>query len=589
MVIDLSAYQSVWAAFAAQAASSPGRCAIAHHRGDAPDTADQVTYSELDRRIQIRAADLGSRFTAGERVLIALPSDLEFVEVYLACLAAGLVAVPAPPPGGSSRAVERIAGIAADCAPALAVAAGPDRAALAGELRGLGDRDIPVEEPGRVGASEVPRASLIALPDRDMLAVLQYSSGSTGVPRGVMLTHGDILENLAVLMRDMRIGPEDWFGSWLPLHHDMGLFGHLSVGLLAGAGVVLMPATSFLRRPAGWFRMLSDYGITFTGAPDFAYDMCCRLIPDQAVDGLDLSRVRIMLNGSEPINAETMARFASRFGWTGLRPEALTPAYGLAESTVYVTCKVPGSLAKVVTADPDRLASPSRPQVRPANGPGRKLMGHGPFARGRGCIVDPETRRVLPDGEIGELWLRGPGIGRGYWNRAELSEQTFAASLAGHDAGADWLRTGDLGTFIDGELFITGRSKETMIVHGRKLYPQDLEHEARVAHQALSGFFGAAFGVAVPDERVVLVHEINPAVSADELAGVAGVVSRQLTSALGIPMRNVLLVRRGTVPRTTSGKIQRGTTRARFLAGEIVPLYADLEPAVLAAIGGTGA
>ena len=596
MTPNLIAHRNAGDALAERVAEHPERAALTIYRGPAAAGQETVTFAELARRAQLRAAALGERLASGDRVLIALPTCTEFVELYLACLLAGMVAVPAPVPGGSANAAERVAAIAGDCKPAVAFTTDGDRAAMAERLAGHGLGYVPVEQPGAAGPGEARAPARLRRPDQDTLAVLQYSSGATGAPKGVMLAHGDILADIAAFGACCGIGPGDSIGSWIPLHHDMGLFAQLSAGLLFGAPSILMPSADFVRRPVQWFTMMDRFGVTITAAPNFAYDLCQRVIADEQLDGLDLSRLRIAFNGSEPIHAPTMAAFSKRFARTGLRPESVTPAYGLAEATVFVSAKPPGVPATVIVADPLRLESAERPELRATSRAGKQIVSVGRSTGFQTRIVDQQTRQALPDGAIGEVWLRGPGIGRGYWNQPELSERTFAAALAddgnagddgnARDGGQGWLRTGDLGAFVDGELFLTGRIKEMLIVRGRNLFPHDLEQEARAAHPALAGFVGAAFGVAVPDERIVLVHEVSPKVQASDLPAIAAAVTRHLTAAVGAPVRNVLLVRRGTVRRTTSGKIQRGATRARFLAGDIAALHADLEPAVLAVTGG---
>jgi acyl-CoA synthetase (AMP-forming)/AMP-acid ligase II len=590
MTSHLSVHANAADAFAERVAAHPERTALTIYRGPVAAEHDALTFAELARRAQLRAAVLAARLAPGDRVLIALPTCAEFAELYLACLFAGMVAVPAPPLGGSANAAERVAAIAGDCAPAAAFTVDGDRAAMATRLREHGLEHVLVWVPGDTGPGESAAPPAVPhRPGRDTLAVLQYSSGSTGTPKGVMLTHGSILANVTAFGACCGIGPDDSSGTWIPLHHDMGLFAQLTTGLLFGVGTVLMPSADFVRRPVEWFRMMDRFGVTITAAPNFAYDLCQRVMTDEQLDSLDLSRLRLAFNGSEPIHAPTMAAFSTRFERAGLRPESLAPAYGLAEATVYVSAKAPGVPATVLVADQLRLRAARRPELRPTSGAGHGIVSVGRCAGFQPRIVDPQTRRVLPDGAIGEIWLRGPGIGRGYWNQPQLSERTFAARLASGAAAGDteaaWLRTGDLGALVGGELFVTGRIKEMLIVRGRNLFPHDLEQEARAAHQALGGFVGAAFGVAVPDERIVLVHEVNPKLPAEDLPAVAAAVTRRLTAAVGAPVRNVLLVRRGTVRRTTSGKIQRSATRSRFLAGDIVSLYADLEPGVLAVIG----
>lgn len=590
MEIDLSVSSSVGAVLAAYAAADPGKAAVVFYRGSS-EPAVELGYGELYRRARWRAAELARRFERGDRVLIALPTCPEFVEIYLGALLAGLVAVPASPPGGSPAAARRVAAIAADCGPAIVYAQGVDRTTLAGSL----DPSVPVEEPSALDDAPAPAAGWSG-PGRDDLAVLQYSSGSTGTPKGVMLAHGDILDNIDAYGGDIGVGPQDRFGGWLPLHHDLGLFTLLSSGLLMGVGVVLMSPTDFVRRPAEFFRMLSRYRVTATACPDFSFDLACRVLTDEALEELDLSRLRQLADGSEPVHAATLDRFAERFVRAGLRPEALAPGYGLAENTVYLTVKEPGVPMSRINADIEALESVHAPRLLATDGPGRQLVGHGPFARARARIVDPDTRRPLEDGAIGEIWVRAPGTGRGYWNRPQETEAVFGARIAVAPGAAEsegddarYLRTGDLGAFVDGQLYVTGRIKELVIVHGRNLYPQDLEREARAAHEALHGLVGAAFAVAVPDERVVLVHEVSRNVSAEQLPGVARAVASALTAAVGSPLRNLLLVRRGTVPRTTSGKIQRTAARERFLSGQFTALYSELEPAVLTLTsGGSG-
>jgi acyl-CoA synthetase (AMP-forming)/AMP-acid ligase II len=576
MTLDLVSHRNLADAFIDRVAAYPDRTAVTIYRGSAADAHDSVTFAELARRAERRAAALAARLAPGERVLIALPTCLEFVELYLGCLLAGLVAVPAPVPGGSTQAGERVAAIVDDCAPGLAVTTRADRAAVAERLH------VPVVE----AVDVQPDTEYASVPgdrmsERDALAVLQYSSGSTGAPRGVMLTHGNILANLEAFRTDADLGPDDRLGSWLPLHHDMGLFGLLNAALLLGAPLVLMPPADFVRRPVEWFRMMDRYGVTMTAAPNFAFDLCLRLVQDHMVEGVDLSRLRVAFNGSEPIHVPTVTAFTKRFASIGLAPDTVSAAYGLAEATVFVATNPAGARSTVLVVDPGRLESVERPELTvTSGGEGKEIIGVTATGSLEIRVVDPATRRELPDGAVGEIWVRGPSIGLGYWNKPELSAGTFGAELNGAAASGGWLRTGDLGGIVGGDLFVTGRLKELLIVRGRNIFPQDVEQEARAAHPALVGFVGAAFGVAAPDERIVLVHEVSPTAQAAELPAVAAAVTKRLTVALGVPVRNVVLVRRGTVRRTTSGKVRRTEMRERFLAGAIEALHTELEPGV---------
>lgn len=590
MTIDLSVHENLGEVFAARAAARPDDAALTFYRGSAAAEHDVLTYRELSRRVRLRAAELGGRLPVGERVLIALPNGPEFVEVYLGCLTAGLIAVPTPPPGGRTNAVERIGSIIEDCRPALIVTEPTGLAEFAEQLRAAGLAQVPVvaAEPAGPGTAPEAAAGEVRRVGRDGIAVIQYSSGSTGRPRGVVLSHGSIIANTQA-MADIGL-QDEVFGSWLPFHHDMGLFIMLTAPLLLGARTVLMNPGDFVRRPVEWLRMLDSFDCTSAAGPNFAFDLCTRAIPDDKLEGLDLSRVGFIMNGSEPIHLPTMRAFSRRFAAIGLRPEVVSPCYGLAEAVAYVSTNPGAEMPRTLVADPAGLGDTEQPRLRAADAgtEGREVVGCGRLATTiEARIVDPATRVELPAHRIGEIWLRGGNVGLGYWNRPELTEQTFRALIAGAEDEGPWLRTGDLGAFYDEEIFVTGRIKELLVIRGRNLYPQDVEQQARAAHAALDGFLGAAFGVSAPDERMVLVHEVNPQTAAEELPGVATTVARRLTTELGVPVRNVMLVRRGTVRRTTSGKIQRSAMRERFLAGDLAALHAVLEPevSVLASTG----
>lgn len=583
MTIDHIGRRTVGAAFLDRVAQHPDAVALTFYRGSTETEHPSLTYAELARRARWRADALAARFHPGERVLIALPTSPEYVEIFLACLLAGLVAVPTPPLGASASAAERVAGIAGDCAPAVIFSTAADLDALVERLQAQGCGHVPVEEPGDVGPGDPPAVRPARTVTTDMLALLQYSSGSTGSPKGVMLDHGNVLANIGVLHDFGGLGaPGDVFANWMPLHHDFALFAELAVALLHGNHCVLMPPLAFARRPVEWLRMMHEFRSTVTAAPNFAFNLCLRLIKDEHLDGLDLSAMRHFMNGSEPIHAPTVAAFAKRFARVGLRPEIYSSAYGMAETTAFASGTPRDQPQTVLVVDRHEAESAETPSlVRTTGGANKEIVGVGTPGGHELRIVDPATGTPLPGAAIGEVWLRGASVGPGYWGKPELSDEVFRARLAGEDAGAPgWLRTGDLGAVVDGELFITGRRKEMMIVQGRNLYPQDVEQYARLAHPALDGFVGSAFGVDAPDERIVLIHEVDPRLAAADLPAVANDVLRHLTASFGAPVRNLLLVRRGTVRRTTSGKIERQGMRERFLTGQVPALHTVLDPDV---------
>ncbi|GAA1226035.1 fatty acyl-AMP ligase [Streptomyces rhizosphaericus] len=520
------------------------------------------------------AAALLRRCAPGDRALLLYPEGLDFAVAFLGCLYGGVVAVPSPLPGRYKHHQRRVSAIAADAQISLVLTD-------TGSLSDVTHWADTAERDHRVLLATddlgVPPLEAAALPSLgpDDIALLQYTSGSTGDPKGVVLTHSNLLHNADSLRRAFGLDETVRFGSWIPHYHDMGLMGILLPPLYLGSSCVLMSPTTFLKRPHWWLRMIDEFDVTWSAGPNFAYELCSRQVTDEQLAGLDLSRWKFANNGSEPVQPATLSAFAKRFAAAGLRAEALNPCYGMAEATVFVSGS--GFREPVIRrVDEQRLAAGALVPA-PVPGPGKDIVSCG-FPRDYDVrIVDPETRRERAEGEVGEIWLRGPSVGRGYWNNAEATGRTFAARLA--DAGpateGGYLRTGDLGAVLDGELFITGRIKEMLILRGRNLYPQDVEYEVRQQHPELQGMFGAAFTLPVADdedreeELLVLVHEVRGRRSEAELEALASAVRRTVFREFGAHLAGVSLVRRGAVPRTTSGKIQRLRMRELFRAGEV--------------------
>ncbi|MFE2281680.1 fatty acyl-AMP ligase [Streptomyces sp. NPDC059454] len=550
---------------------------------DADDGRISLTYAELDRRARSVAAALLKRCAPGDRALLLYPEGIEFAVAFVGCLYAGVVAVPSPLPGRYRHHQRRVSVIAAD-ADVTAVLTESRALVEVGDWAEAFDRDRDalvvtdtLEEPSPA-AEPLPRL------DHDSVALLQYTSGSTGDPKGVVLTHGNLLHNAESLCRTFGLDDGSRFGSWIPHYHDMGLMGILLPPLYLGSSCVLMSPTTFLKRPHWWLRLIDEFDIAWSAGPNFAYELCSRQVTDEQLAGLDLSRWKFANNGSEPVQAATLTAFAKRFAAAGLRTEALNPCYGMAEATVFVS----GSGHRepvVLRVDEQRLAGGALVPVSAA-GPGRDVVSCG-FPHDYDVrIVEPDSRRALSEGEIGEIWLRGPSVGQGYWDNAEATERTFNGTVsdAGPGTESGYLRTGDLGAVLDGELFITGRLKEMLILRGRNLYPQDIEYEARQHHPELHGMFGAAFTVPVQDdegrqeELLVLVHELRGRHTEDELERLASSIRRTVFTEFGAHLSGLALVRRGAVQRTTSGKIQRLQMRELFCAGEISALIARLDP-----------
>jgi acyl-CoA synthetase (AMP-forming)/AMP-acid ligase II len=593
-----------------------------HQTRNGPEP-ERVSYLELDRAARGIAAWIQETGKAGDRVLVLQSSGLAFLTSFLGCLYAGAVAVPTPVPDSSCANLERFLGIIRDANASLVLtdsANAPEvsqRLAEAGrpQVRCLAAELLPPDSADHwVEPAFAP----------DKLAFLQYTSGSTGEPKGVMVSHGNLVANQETIRRAMRTGPESVIGGWLPFHHDMGLVGHLLHPLWLGASGVHMEATAFIRRPVSWLRMITDYRVTTGGGPDFGYQLCLDRISDAQLEGLELSSWRNAVNGSEPIKSSTLTRFAERFAPVGLQRGALYPCYGMAEATLLVAGDTPGRQPVRFRADGAELdgrrlraagvgagvgagdggavgagasagaggRTSAGAGTRASSGVGgaapRTLVSSG---RPHGCelrIVDPDTRASLPDGTVGEIWLRGPGVALGYWNRPLETGETFQAVTAEGDVG--WLRTGDLGVLHEGRLFVTGRIKEIVILAGRNLYPQDIERAVQRADAQFGS--GAAFGIDAGEtgrEQVVLIQEVRRPGQPDvDFAALAATAQRSIVREFDIPAENVLLVRPGTLRRTTSGKPRRGEMRQLLLNGSLRPIHAVLHPRLSELIGGSG-
>lgn len=539
---------------------------------------DRVTYGRLDREARRLGAWLQDHNAAGKRVLILQDQGPLFISCFLGCLYAGAVAVPAPPPGGTRRHIERVVGIVKDSAASFALTDSRHAPVISQLLAEGGYGDVVCLATDALPADAIAPAD----PDDwrrpdlslDDLAFLQYTSGSTSEPKGVMISHRNLLANQRAIQRAMGTGARSKIGGWLPFHHDMGLVGHLLHPLWLGAQGVIMPAMSFVRRPVRWLQMVSEYGITTGGGPNFAYELCVQRVTDEQVAELDLSRWENAVNGAEPVRAETLCAFAEKFKPAGLNPSALYPCYGMAEATLLVSGGIPGSRAPQLPVDSAALERHRLEDPTPGQ-PVRTLVGSGLVRDFDLRIVDPESGRLKMPGAIGEIWIRGDSVAQGYWNRPAETSYAFQAVTATGESG--FLRTGDLGVVRDGELFVTGRLKDVMIVAGRNLYPQDVERTV----QRVSALFSSTVVFAVDSDRehVVVVQEVRSGRTFDaDLPGLVSQVQQRVSREFAMPVRNVVLVRPGTVRRTTSGKLQRAAMRQLFLADRLRPLHEVVDP-----------
>lgn len=563
--------------------------------GDKLNQEGGLTFAALHGEVTALAADLASRGLVGQRVLIMMPSGLDYVLGFLACLAAGAVAVPMYPPQ-AKRDWAKLAAVIGNCQPAavlltraLATRFGRDLDAVPGA-----DRCMPIfvdERPSvSVGGGSAVSAALVSLtaPDPSAIAFLQYTSGSTGTPKGVMVSHENIIHNARQQAQGMGNDRHAVNVGWLPFYHDMGLIGVILQALTVGAHAVVMSPFSFLRNPANWLRAISSYRGAISGGPNFAFDLCTDKITDAEIDGLDLSSWRTAFNGSEPIRTATLDRFAARFARAGFRREAFFPCYGLAEATLYVTgghlrASAPGAVLldrAALSAGRVEDAAPAAGQDAPADTVAPVVSVHHGFRDQALRIVDPGRWTLAGDGRVGEIWLKSRSIARGYWNRPVETAETFQAYTTDTGEGP-FLRTGDLGFVRDGRLYITGRIKELIIINGVNHYPQDVEDTVQGLGDLFRSHAGAAF--ALPGERLAVIQGLNrsklgPAALMEQI----GRIRRAVWDVHGIAPSFVGFVNPGEIAKTSSGKIQRGLIRQRLIAGDL-PLLAqwsaDADPA----------
>ncbi len=540
--------------------------------------ADPVTDAELDLDARSLASELLSRASPGERALILLPPGRAYVAAFLGCLYAGLVAVPQYPPT-ARRGGSAVLATAIDAQVAVAVGDADVVRTVASEYPGLAA--VPRTW---VIAEDVPKAPRSdeswPAPGTDSLALLQYTSGSTGAPKGVMVRHRHLIHGSAVIARAIQAHPGSLGVSWLPPYHDMGLIGGVLQPLYSGFTCMLMAPISFLRNPFRWLEAISRYRATLTAAPDFGYLECARRISPDQVDALDLSCLEHAMIGAEPVRPSTLETFSSVFAACGFRRSAFHPCYGLAEATLFVTGGRAGAdRPRVVRLDRTALQSGTAvPAADPRSAVDVTSCGD-TVSQDSVLVVDRESLRPCAAGQVGEILVSGPTVAAGYWRQADPAGEVFSAAVPG--SAGDFLRTGDLGFQLDGELFVTGRVKDLIIVGGRNYYPPDLEATGERAHRLIAPSRSAAFSADVDGaERVVLVHEVARGFRADEAtAAVIEAVTSAITTEHGIAPHEVVLVRPGKVPVTTSGKVRRSRCRELWLRGELPGLSPGTRPA----------
>lgn len=526
------------------------------------------TYAQLEARTRSLGSWLARRASVGDRVLLVYPPGLEFIAAFLGCVYAGVLPVPATYPK-PRRPSPRLDSIVEDCQPSLVLTHSSSLGGLCLEQQTPAISELSWEPTDLVPTVERSSFEPVSRGAED-LAFLQYTSGSTSDPRGVMITHRNVLHNLAAICSGFALkdAVHQHGVFWLPAYHDMGLIGSILTPLYVGGTSTFIAPTTFLRRPLRWLELMSQTQAAISGAPNFGYELAVRRTTEADRAKLDLSHWRLAFCGAEPINPATLDEFAAVFKSAGFRRSAFFPCYGLAESTVLVTGGQHPSGPRVLHVDRVAMRDHRVVSLAESSGESRSLVGCGPACEGLTCrIVDPRTRKVCDEHQVGEIWVEGDSVASGYWNQASTNDETFRAQLA--DTGeAVYLRTGDLGFCYEGELFVTGRLKDVIIVRGRNHYPQDLERTAQMSHEAVDT--GAAFSVEVDGrEQLVLVFQWRREFRNADHEALMHVIRTAIVEEHEIDPHSIVLIRPASLPITSSGKVQRSKCREQFLSDEL--------------------
>lgn len=568
----------------------------------------RYTFAGLDRQARAIAATLQRQNAKGERVLLVYPPGPEFVAAYFGCLYAGAIAVPTFPPHPSAleRTLPRFRSIVQDAKPKFGLTPSSLKTIARGlsllapefrKIKWFASDDL---EDGVEREWQNPEVTA------DHVAFLQYTSGSTAMPKGVMVTHGNLLHNSMLIQRFYQHTPDTHAVIWLPAYHDMGLIGGILQPLYVGFQVVLMSPMTFLQRPIEWLKAMSKYKANTSGGPNFAYELCVKRIKPEQMAGLDLSSWNVAFNGAEAVRAETIEKFSKQFGPYGFKREAFYPCYGLAESTLFVTGGQRGE--PIVRAFSEDGLRDKKVVPVSATSPGARVL----VSSGRNLpdqtlrIVDPDTLQTCPPDRIGEIWVCGPSKAKGYWERPDVNAESFEAQITGDTSGLKFLRTGDLGFLHEGELYIAGRLKDLIIIRGKNHYPQDIELTVERADKAVRPGCVAAFSVeANGEERLVIVAELerrfkedrrsdvnrkgeeegrrkedsdpfgvaHGAVGGSTFEEVVQGIRKSVAEHHDLTLYSVVLIKAGSIPKTSSGKIRRRSCKEELREGKLTTIY----------------
>ncbi|MCB0416543.1 MAG: fatty acyl-AMP ligase [Bdellovibrionales bacterium] len=537
-----------------------------------------ITYADLDQKARALAVTLSQFASPGDSVLINHNPGLEYVCSFFGCLYAGVVAIPVYPPRFNQK-LERLDSIVREALPKVALTSGGilDNLSPHFEAHPL-LRDLTWVDTEKVNADwrGWKRPDIGA----DSLAFLQYTSGSTSQPKGVMLSHGNLLSNLECISEAFEVHDGSSSFSWLPPYHDMGLIGGILEPIYAGIPVTMMSPYTFLMRPFRWLQALTKYKTTFSGAPNFAYELCTHRVTEKQMSELDLSHWELAYCGAEPIRADVLERFSQKFAAVGFKSEAFYPCYGLAESTLMVTGAHRRKAPVIGYFDRNQLETEGKGvHTEPGLGAnalvscGKTVLDHDVV------IVNPRTFEACSEGTVGEIWVSGPSVALGYWKQPESTSRTFGVRLEGSDRR--FLRTGDLGFLFDDELFVTGRIKDMVIIRGRNIFPQDVERAVELSHPSLKVGSGAVVSVEQGgEERLVVIQEVSRQALRDvDLDEVVESIKSRVVEEFGITPYAISLIKSNSIPLTSSGKVKRQASKLQFLQGELSEIKRSLETA----------
>jgi acyl-CoA synthetase (AMP-forming)/AMP-acid ligase II len=535
--------------------------------GNGEDETESLTYGELDRRSRAIASRLQCIISPGNRALLIYPSGLNFITAFFGCLYAGVVAVPAYPPK-PNRGMEKYQSIVSDAQLTVVLTT----AELAVTLKNQSCQDLQTQDLEWLTTDGIVTSDAThwkqPLVEQEDLAFLQYTSGSTGTPKGVMISHRNLIQNSAAINHCFQDTPDSVGVSWLPPYHDMGLIGSVLQPIYVGATMVLMPPLAFVFKPFRWLNAISKYGATTSGGPNFAYDLCVQKITEKQRLSLDLARWDVAFTGAEPIRSETLENFYEMFRHDGFRRESFYPCYGMAETTLIVSGGLkesPPILHQVKNA----ALSQSKTSVKDRSSETKTIVGCGTASLNLDiAIVDPISLKPCEPDTVGEIWIRGSSVAQGYWNRKEETSHSFNVYYE-DQKNKPCFRTGDLGFLHCGELFVTGRLKDIIIIHGCNYYPQDIELTVKSSHLALKASSGAAFAIDIENkERLVIVQEVERSFLRDlDATTIISKIRQGIAEVHSLSTYAVVLIKPGSIPKTTSGKVKRFACKAIFLEG----------------------